>query len=276
MKTGEESFRLFPRASFADFLGRWLLDAHAGVRLARGALMALSVLDLFSVGIGPSSSHTVGPMRAAKLFADGLKADGHLSSTARVQAELFGSLGATGRGHGSDKAVVLGLQGLDPETVDTATADDQVAAAALDAELRIGGDHRVDFNWDEDVVLHRRKSLPAHPNGMTFRALDHDGAVLQRTELSTRSAAASSWTATPRARTRWWRTARRCPSRSPRPTNSWSICQREGMSISDVMLANELAWRSEAELRESCSRSGPSCANAWTTAAPRKASCPAA
>ena len=81
--------------------------------------MALSVLDLFSVGIGPSSSHTVGPMRAAKRFADGLKSDGQLSSTARVQAELFGSLGATGRGHGSDKAVVLGLQGQDPETVDT-------------------------------------------------------------------------------------------------------------------------------------------------------------
>ena len=92
--------------------------------------MALSVLDLFSVGIGPSSSHTVGPMRAAKRFADGLKSDGQLSSTARVQAELFGSLGATGRGHGSDKAVVLGLQGQDPETVDTATADDQVAAVA--------------------------------------------------------------------------------------------------------------------------------------------------
>ena len=76
--------------------------------------MALSVLDLFSVGIGPSSSHTVGPMRAAKLFADGLKAGGQLSSTTRVQAELFGSLGATGRGHGSDKAVILGLQGPGP------------------------------------------------------------------------------------------------------------------------------------------------------------------
>ena len=132
--------------------------------------MALSALDLFSVGIGPSSSHTVGPMRAAKLFADGLKGDGHLSSTKRVQAELFGSLGATGRGHGSDKAVVLGFKGLDPETVDTTTADDQVAAAALDAELWVCGDHRVDFNWDEDVVLHRRKCQPAPPKRLTIRA----------------------------------------------------------------------------------------------------------
>ncbi|MGH7752861.1 MAG: serine dehydratase beta chain, partial [Gemmatimonadales bacterium] len=141
--------------------------------------MALSVLDLFSVGIGPSSSHTVGPMRAAKQFTDGLASSGQLAATVRVQAELFGSLGATGRGHGSDKAVVLGLQGQAPETVDTRTADDQVAAAALDAELRLGGSHRVDFNWDEDVVLHRRRSLPAHPNGMTFRALAHNGEVLR-------------------------------------------------------------------------------------------------
>ena len=145
--------------------------------------MALSALDLFSVGIGPSSSHTVGPMRAAKLFADGLKGDGHLSATTRVQAELFGSLGATGRGHGSDKAVVLGLQGLDPETVDTSTADDQVAAAALDAELRIGGAHRVDFNWDEDVVLHRRKSLPGPPERHDVPGTRPHGRRPQRTEL---------------------------------------------------------------------------------------------
>ncbi|MGO4432685.1 L-serine ammonia-lyase [Paenarthrobacter sp. RAF9] len=150
--------------------------------------MALSVLDLFSVGIGPSSSHTVGPMRAAKQFTDGLESSGQLPATVRVQAELFGSLGATGRGHGSDKAVVLGLQGHSPETVDTHTADDQVAAAALDAELRLGGNHRVDFTV-----------LP-YPFTTADQLLE--------------------------------------------------ICEREGMSISDVMLANELVWRSEDELRE--------------------------
>ena len=211
--------------------------------------MALSALDLFSVGIGPSSSHTVGPMRAAKLFADGLKGSGLLSSTTRVQAELFGSLGATGRGHGSDKAVVLGLQGLDPETVDTSTADDQVAAAALDAELRISGDHRVDFNWDEDVVLHRRKSLPAHPNGMTFRALDHSGAVLsERSFYSIGGGFVVDGDAGPDAQV----VADETPLPYPFTTADelLEICRREGMSISDVMLANELVWRSEAELRE--------------------------
>lgn len=211
--------------------------------------MALSALDLFSVGIGPSSSHTVGPMRAAKLFADGLKGSGLLSSTTRVQAELFGSLGATGRGHGSDKAVVLGLQGLEPETVDTSTADDQVAAAALDAELRISGDHRVDFNWDEDVVLHRRKSLPAHPNGMTFRALDHSGAVLsERSFYSIGGGFVVDGDAGPDAQV----VADDTPLPYPFTTADelLEICRREGMSISDVMLANELVWRSEAEVRE--------------------------
>ncbi|KNH16776.1 serine ammonia-lyase [Arthrobacter sp. ZBG10] len=212
--------------------------------------MALSALDLFSVGIGPSSSHTVGPMRAAKLFAEGLKADGYLSDTVRVQSELFGSLGATGRGHGSDKAVVLGLQGFDPETVNTATADDQVAAAALDAELLIGGNHRVDFNWDEDVVLHRRKSLPAHPNGMTFRALDHTGSVLsERSFYSIGGGFVVDGDAGPGDQV----VADETPLPYPFTTADelLAICRREGKSISDVMLANELVWRSEAELRES-------------------------
>ncbi|WP_426998405.1 L-serine ammonia-lyase [Pseudarthrobacter sp. N5] len=211
--------------------------------------MALSVLDLFSVGIGPSSSHTVGPMRAAKLFADALKGDGKLDSTARVQAELFGSLGATGRGHGSDKAVVLGLQGQAPETVDTATADDQVAAAALDAELRIGGHHRVDFNWDEDVVLHRRKSLPAHPNGMTFRALDHNGEVVsERSYYSIGGGFVVDGDADGADRVVADETVLPYPFTTA--DELLAICQREGLSISGVMLANELVWRSEAELRE--------------------------
>ena len=211
--------------------------------------MALSVLDLFSVGIGPSSSHTVGPMRAAKRFADGLKSDGQLSATTRVQAELFGSLGATGRGHGSDKAVVLGLQGQYPDTVDTSTSDDKVAAAALDAELRIGGDHRVDFNWDEDVVLHRRRSLPAHPNGMTFRALDRSGAVLsERSFYSIGGGFVVDGTAQGADQVVADDTVLPYPFTSA--DELLAICKREGMSISDVMLANELVWRSEAELRD--------------------------
>ena len=210
--------------------------------------MALSVLDLFSVGIGPSSSHTVGPMRAAKRFSEGLERDGELSCVVRVEAELFGSLGATGRGHGSDKAVVLGLQGQDPETVDTATADDQVAAAALDAQLMLAGLHRVDFNYDSDVVLHRRKSLPAHPNGMTFRAMDHAGEVVrERTYYSVGGGFVVDEQAVGADRVVMDETV------LPHPFSTGdellAICAKEGMNISEVMLANEMVWHTEEELR---------------------------
>ena len=93
--------------------------------------MPLSALDMFSIGIGPSSSHTVGPMRAANRFAAHLRESGRLHRTARIRAQLFGSLGATGIGHGSDKAVILGLEGEHPESVDTESADDRVRAAVL-------------------------------------------------------------------------------------------------------------------------------------------------
>ncbi|MGO4382768.1 L-serine ammonia-lyase [Specibacter sp. RAF43] len=210
--------------------------------------MALSVLDLFSVGIGPSSSHTVGPMRAAKRFAAGLADDGALTATVRVQVELFGSLGATGRGHGSDKAVVLGLQGQDPESVDTATAEDQVAAAALDARLLLDGRHGIDFNFTEDVVLHRRKSLPAHPNGMTFRATDHHGDVVrERTYYSVGGGFVVDEDAVGADRVIVDDTVLPYPFTTA--DELLAICAREDMSISEVMLANELIWHSEAELR---------------------------
>ncbi|MHA7263505.1 L-serine ammonia-lyase [Arthrobacter sp. TMN-37] len=211
--------------------------------------MALSVLDLFSVGIGPSSSHTVGPMRAAKRFADGLAEDGLLPATARVRAELYGSLGATGRGHGSDKAVVLGLQGKDPETVDTFTADDQVAAAALNAELHLAGHHRIDFNWEEDLVLHRRRSLPAHPNGMTFWALNHSGAVLrERSYYSVGGGFVVDGDAEGAAKVVPDATVLPYPFASA--DELLEICRREDKSIPEIMLANELTWHSEAELRD--------------------------
>jgi L-serine dehydratase len=133
--------------------------------------------------------------------------------------------------------------------VDTSTADDQVAAAALDAELRIAGHHRVDFNWDEDVVLHRRKSLPAHPNGMTFRALDHTGEVLrERSYYSIGGGFVVDGDASGNDKVVADSTVLPYPFSTA--DELLAICAREGMSISDVMLANELVWRSEAELRE--------------------------
>ncbi|MGH8878185.1 MAG: serine dehydratase beta chain, partial [Stackebrandtia sp.] len=138
----------------------------------------ISAFDLFTIGIGPSSSHTVGPMRAAHRFAAALKAEGRLAEVAGIRAELFGSLGATGHGHGSGPAVLLGLEGEDPESVDTTAVAERVAGIRESGRLRLLSTHPIDFDADRDLVLHRRRSLPFHPNGMTFTATGADGSAL--------------------------------------------------------------------------------------------------
>ena len=125
-----------------------------------GRAMAISSFDLFSVGIGPSSSHTVGPMRAAHTFVSGLRDDGLLDRVGRVRGELFGSLGATGHGHGSLKAVLLGLEGEAPESTDPRAADGRVDEVRASGTLRLGGTHDVACDPDADVLLHRRATLP--------------------------------------------------------------------------------------------------------------------
>ncbi|WP_415855319.1 L-serine ammonia-lyase [Sinomonas sp. G460-2] len=210
--------------------------------------MALSALDMFSVGIGPSSSHTVGPMRAAATFTDGLRAEGLLGAVERVRAELFGSLGATGHGHGSDKAVILGLQGERPETVDTDTADARVAQAGAEGKLLLAGERRIAFSWDDDVVMHRRRSLPAHPNGMVFRAFDGAGELLREaTFYSVGGGFVVDEDAVGADRI----VEDATPLPYPFTTGAQLLehCRREGRRVSDIMLANELVWRSEEELR---------------------------
>ena len=140
--------------------------------------MAVSVFDLFKIGIGPSSSHTVGPMRAARLFALRLKHDGLLESTARVCSQLYGSLGATGKGHGSDKAVLLGLMGDEPDSVDVDAIADRLKLVRERKRVSLLGEHDIDFNEKADLVLYRRETLPFHANGMRFTAFDAHGAEL--------------------------------------------------------------------------------------------------
>jgi L-serine dehydratase len=140
--------------------------------------MAVSVFDLFKIGIGPSSSHTVGPMRAARLFVLRLQHDDQLEKTARVKCDLYGSLGATGKGHGSDKAVLLGLAGHEPDTVDVEAVPQLLATIREQASLPLLGQHAVRFNDIIDLKFHRRESLPFHANGMRFTALDASGAEL--------------------------------------------------------------------------------------------------
>ena len=128
--------------------------------------MAVSVFDLFKIGIGPSSSHTVGPMRAARLFALRLAHDGHAARTTRVKAELYGSLGATGKGHGSDKAVLLGLAGHEPDSVDVDRIPALLRAIRDEGRLALAQGPSVAFDERNDLVFHRRESLPFHANGM--------------------------------------------------------------------------------------------------------------
>jgi L-serine dehydratase len=140
--------------------------------------MAISVFDLFKVGIGPSSSHTVGPMTAARMFALALRDDGLLGSVHRVTVTLYGSLGLTGKGHGSDKAVLLGLEGERPATVDVDAIPARLAAITDGKSIRLLGQHPIPFTPAEDLEFNRRKSLSQHPNGMMFTAYDKNSDVL--------------------------------------------------------------------------------------------------
>ncbi|MFJ5540817.1 L-serine ammonia-lyase [Micromonospora chalcea] len=208
----------------------------------------ISVFDLFSVGIGPSSSHTVGPMRAARTFVAGLKADGQLADVARVRAELFGSLGATGHGHGSDRAVLLGLEGEVPETVDTDSVGPRVERIRAQRRLELFGSQGVDFDPDTDLVLHRRRSLPYHPNGMTFAAYDVAGSeVRARTYYSVGGGFVVDEAAAGADRIKADATRVRYPFLTG--AELLTVTSETGLSISEVMLANELAWRSEADVR---------------------------
>jgi L-serine dehydratase len=210
--------------------------------------VALSVFDLFSIGIGPSSSHTVGPMRAARMFARRLRSEGLLDKTGSLRAELFGSLGATGHGHGTPKAVLLGLEGNSPRTVDVDRADEAVERIHADKRLRLLDEHEIAFDPAAQVVLHRRRSLPYHANGMTLAAWDETGALLlEKTYYSVGGGFVVDEDAIGAERVKPDDTALRHPFRTGEEL--LRLTRETGLSISALMLENEKAWRTEAEIR---------------------------
>jgi L-serine dehydratase len=211
--------------------------------------MAISVFDVFSVGIGPSSSHTVGPMRAARLFVARLRAVGVLSRVVRVKAELFGSLGATGHGHGSPTAVLLGLEGHAPESVDPRAVGDRVVEIRSSSRLRLDGTHEVRFFVDQDLVMYRRKSLPLHPNGMRFTAVDAAGAELcSAVFYSVGGGFVVDDAASGADRIKPDATVVRFPFTTGE--RLLAHARESGLPISGVMRANEASWRSEDVVRE--------------------------
>ncbi len=144
----------------------------------------ISVFDMFSIGIGPSSSHTVGPMRAAKAFCDQLSEQGKFEQTDEIKVELFGSLGQTGKGHGTGKAVILGLLGYAPETIDSSLVDGYLAQVREKQQLTLNGQKDIRFPDENAIVFHRRKTLKQHANGMTIHALANKQTISSQTYFS--------------------------------------------------------------------------------------------
>jgi L-serine dehydratase len=211
--------------------------------------MAVSVFDLFKIGIGPSSSHTVGPMRAASRFAGRLEERGVLARVARLRGELFGSLAHTGRGHGTDKAVLLGFEGNEPDRVDPDLIPATLERIRRGKRLEVLGHHGIAFDEKTDLVFNKRQKLPYHSNGMRFTAFDEGEQVLFTRDyysvgggfvVNHDEAAAD----------------RIVPDATPLPhpfmTGDELLrqCAESGLSIAQVMHENERAWRSDAEIRE--------------------------
>lgn len=216
---------------------------------ARSAPQSLSVFDLFKVGIGPSSSHTVGPMRAAKTFVDTLRAEASLTRIASVRVELYGSLGATGHGHGSVKAVVLGLAGHAPDDVDPVRAQPMVDTVRETGKLELAGGHVIEFSVADDVVLHRNKRLDFHSNGMVFHAFDRSGILVS---VRTYYSVGGGFVVDEDAAGAKVLVEDTTPVEFPFSTGEELLAhtRRTGRSISAIMVANELARRSERETRE--------------------------
>ena len=212
--------------------------------------MAVSVFDLFKIGIGPSSSHTVGPMRAAARFTQRWLDEARvLDRVARVRCELFGSLALTGRGHGTDKAVLCGFEGSMPDSIDPDSIPTTLARIRGSGHLRLLGRHEIAFDEKTDLVFNKRQKLPYHSNGMRFSAYDAAGA-----ELATRDyySVGGGFVVNQDEAAEDRIVADTTPL--PYPYHSGdellAICAQTGKTIAQVMLANEMSWRSEAEVRE--------------------------
>jgi L-serine dehydratase len=210
--------------------------------------MAVSIFELFKIGIGPSSSHTVGPMLAACTFIRRLNDDGKLQRVASLQATLYGSLAHTGRGHGTDKAVLLGFGGALPDKVDPDTIAATLEEIESSGQISLLGRHAIPFTAKKHLVFNKRKVLPHHPNGMHFEATDEAGKLLASRHfysvgggfvVSEDEAAADR--IVPDA------------TRMPYPFDSCDSlraqCDEHGLTIAEIMMANERAWRSEEEIR---------------------------
>ncbi|MBN2977619.1 L-serine ammonia-lyase [Pseudomonas fluorescens] len=208
--------------------------------------MAISVFDLFKVGIGPSSSHTVGPMRAAATFAQSLSDQHVLGDIVRVEVRLYGSLSATGVGHATDRACLMGLMGEWPDRVDPTSINTRIQQLRESGRLLLAGTQNIAFNWHTDLLL-LDESLPYHPNAMSLHAYDDSGLLSEQTYYSVgggfiiEAAEAASGIA-PTSDVE-------LPYDFSSAVELLALCNKHGLRVCELMMANERAWRSEEDIR---------------------------
>jgi L-serine dehydratase len=205
---------------------------------------AISVFDIFKIGVGPSSSHTLGPWRAAQRFVRSLQEKGLLSSVSGLQVLLYGSLAKTGKGHGTDVAVLLGLQGLDPETCDVNGIPAVIDAIHTSQTISLGGQHAIAFSPASDLQFLFTESLPFHPNAVTFMADCTNGEHLAETYYSI----GGGFVVKEGEDTSRQQVALPFPINSSADLLHW--CIKTGMSIHEVVLENESSWRTEKQTKE--------------------------
>ncbi|MFR0713766.1 L-serine ammonia-lyase [Enterobacterales bacterium BD_CKDN230030183-1A_HGKHYDSX7] len=209
--------------------------------------MAISVFDLFKIGIGPSSSHTVGPMRAAASFAQALREQDLLTQVGRVEVCLYGSLSATGVGHATDRACLLGLMGQWPDRIDPASIDSRIAQVLQERCLILDGRQPVVFDYDRDMRL-LGEDLPYHPNAMSLHAYRGEVCLFSQTYYSIGGGfiVEQAEIDSPLNDT----AAVHLPYEFASGAELLALCKTHGLSVSQLMLANECAWRPETEVRK--------------------------
>ncbi|WP_323113630.1 L-serine ammonia-lyase [Pseudomonas guariconensis] len=209
--------------------------------------MAISVFDLFKIGIGPSSSHTVGPMRAAATFAQALREQGVLTQVTRVEVRLYGSLSATGVGHATDRACLLGLMGQWPDRIDPQSIEPRIAQVMHEQCLILDGSQPVAFEYDRDMLL-LDESLPYHPNAMSLEAFTAQGSLFSQTYYSVGGGfiVEQGEIDAPQSDA----DQVKLPYEFDSAAELLALCKTHQLSVGQLMMANECAWRPEAEVRE--------------------------
>lgn len=210
--------------------------------------MAISVFDMFKIGIGPSSSHTVGPMRAARAFCLELEEKGVFENTSQIITQLYGSLALTGKGHGTDKAVLLGLAGEKPDEIDPDVVDTMLQKIADDEAIDLLGKHQISFDRDMHLLFLKNETLERHSNGMRFTALDESSNTVHSQEYYSvgggfivrgddHAGDGSTQSETP------------VPYKFDSADELLALCREHDLKIHELVMENEKSWRAEEEIR---------------------------